>query len=286
MLGGYRKLRIGAHQGRKPLLWWPCLLLCAWFFMPVAAQYAQNGGAISQGFQTNEANLSPGALVSLEAQNQARIQLANTNRTDQLVGVVGDKPLLELSTNAAEVQVVTSGVTSTLVSNINGDIKAGDKVTTSPINGVGMRATKSTEIVGTAQQDFSNISTNEFTLTDRDGKSQVVRTGLLPVQINVTYYAVTQEEKSFLPVFLQQIANSVAGRDVSVARILISLLVLMLGFVSTGVILYSSVQSSIISIGRNPLSERAVHKSLIQVGATATGILLIMVIAIYLILTT
>jgi hypothetical protein len=114
-----------------------------------------------------------------------------------------------------------------------------------------------------------------------------VRTGLIPVQVNVTYFVVPESQpKTFLPAFLQQVANSVAGREVAAIRVLISLLILILGFISSGILLYSSVQSSIISIGRNPLSKDAVHKSLLQVGIMAAGILLVMVIAIYLILMT
>jgi hypothetical protein len=61
--------------------------------------------------------------------------------------------------------------------------------------------------------------------------------------------------------------------------------VLML-FVIVGILLYSAVRSSIISIGRNPLSEQAVHKSLFEVGLAIVGVLIFTVIVIYLILTT
>jgi hypothetical protein len=265
---------------------WYCLLLGGLLCVGAYAQ-AQNTAAISQGFQTNEPDISPGAVVSLEVENQGRVQLANTSRVDKLVGVVGDRPLIALSNSTSETQVVTSGITQALVSNINGEVKAGDKITASPINGVGMKATTSTQVVGTSQEDFGNIQTKEFSITDRDGKSQVVRSGLLPIQVNVTYYIPPEDKQaSFLPPFLRQIANSIAGKEVPVLRVLVSLLVLLLGFVSTGVILYSSVQSSIISIGRNPLSEGAIHKSLLQVGGTSIGILLVMVITIYLILAT
>jgi len=92
------------------------------------------------------------------------------------------------------------------------------------------------------------------------------------------------DEKSILPQFLINIAKSVAGRDVSVARVLIALLVLLAGIGSIAVVLYSSVRSSILSIGRNPLAASAVHKSLLEVSLLALGILLVMLGAVYLIL--
>ncbi len=247
---------------------------------------AESTSAISQGFKTNETDLAVGALVGLTSGSQSTIQLNNTDRLDQLIGVIGDRPLIELSNNDKEVQVVISGTTLTLVSNINGDVKSGDKITASPINGVGMRASASALVVGTAQADLSAVTTSEKNVTDKQGKSQAIKVGAVPVQVNITYYVAPEDKNSFLPPFLQALANAVAGREVSPARVLISTLVLVFGFISIAVLLYSSTRSSIISIGRNPLSEGAVRKSLFEVGATALGILLVMLIAIYLVLTT
>lgn len=254
------------------------------FFWHAAA--AESTAAISQGFKTNEKELTPGALVSLTPGSQSTVQLSNTERINQLVGVVGDRPLIELNNNDRETQIVISGTTETLVSNINGDIKTGDKITASPITGVGMKAKDSTMIVGTAQVDLSSISTTDKTITDKQGQQQKVKVGAVPMQVNVTYFAAPEDDNAFLPPFLQALANSVAGKSVSPIRVLVSALVLLLGFISIAVLLYSSIRSSIISIGRNPLSEGAVRKSLFEVGATALGILLVMLIAIYLILTT
>ncbi len=246
--------------------------------------YAQTTAAIAQGFQTTETNLAPGALVSLQPGNPNSVELANTERISQLVGAIGEKPLLELSDNTKQVQVVTSGLTATLVSDINGDIKTGDKITASPVNGVGMKATTAIEVVGTAQADLNSVTTSTQAVTDKSGKTQTVKVGTIPVQISVTFYQ--PDSNSILPLFLQNFANSIAGRDVAVVRVVLAALILLLAFVSIAVLLYSAVKSSIISIGRNPLSEIAVRKGLLQVGLTIIGILLITLITIYLILIT
>jgi hypothetical protein len=251
-----------------------------------SASAAESTAAISQGFKTSENDLAAGALVSLTGGSQSTVQLSNTDRVNQLIGVIGDKPLIELSNNDKEVQVVISGTTLTLVSDINGDIKSGDKITASPINGVGMKANSSALVVGTAQSDLSAVTTTQKTINDKRGQPQTVKVGAVPVQVNVTYYVAPEDKNAFLPPFLQSIANSVAGKDVSPVRVLVSTLVLIFGFLSIAVLLYSSIRSSIISIGRNPLSEGAVRKSLFEVGATALGILLVMLIAIYLVLST
>lgn len=260
------------------------LILClsvTWSFHAAA----QDSTAISQGFTTNEKDLVGGTLVSLKDDNQGTVELANNKRASELTGVIAEKPLIELNSSGKTVQVVTSGLTKALVSDINGEVHAGDKVTASPINGVGMKATGNGQIIGIAQEDSTKNILSEQEVTERNGKMQKVKVSLMPVQVNISYYAPEDERKTVVPAFLQQLANSVAGKEVSLARLAASTILLLLGFISIGVLLYASIRSSIISIGRNPLSERAVRKSLFQVGLTAFGILLVMVIAIYLILT-
>ncbi len=280
-------MSLSARQTKIRKTWFLSLLVAPivslFILLPVGAE---STAAISQGFKTNETDLAAGALVSLTSGSQSTIQLSNTDRVNQLIGVIGDKPLIELSNSDKEAQVVISGTTLALVSDINGDVKSGDRITASPINGVGMRANTSALVVGTAQSDLSTVTTTTRSINDKQGKAQNVKVGAIPIQINVTYYVAPEDKNAFLPPFLQSLANSVAGRDVSPVRVLVSSLVLVFGFLSIAVLLYSSIRSSIISIGRNPLSEGAVRKSLFEVGATALGILLVMLIAIYLVLST
>lgn len=248
---------------------------------------AQNGAAISQGFATTETNLVTGALMSLSEESGNTVGLANSDNVEQLVGVLGDRSLIALDSNGSkQVQVVTNGITLALVSDINGDIKTGDKITASPVSGVGMKATESMPIVGSAQADLASIETKETTIQSTDQGEQTIKVGSIPLQVNVTFYETPEDRDATLPPFLHDFASNLAGKQVSPVRIILAALILLLALLSIAVLLYSAVQSSIISIGRNPLSEAAVHKSLWQVGGIIFGILLLTVIAIYLILIT
>ncbi|HSW81362.1 MAG TPA: hypothetical protein VLG40_03120 [Candidatus Saccharimonas sp.] len=260
------------------------MLLCiALFSNPLLAA---NASAIGQSFKTTDKNVGPGALVGLTPSTPDSVQLATQEHTDKLVGVVGANPLIAISDNPSSVQVITSGVTVTVVSDVNGAIKTGDAITTSPIAGVGMRATDNGVVIGAAQADLSSVKTTTRTIKATDGSEQTVHVGLIPVQISVVFYAAPDAQKTFLPAFLQDFANTVAGREVSPVRVMIAGTVMLLSFLSIGVLLYASVKSSIISIGRNPLSEVSVRKSLIQIGMIVLGILLLGLSTIYLILTT
>lgn len=248
---------------------------------------AQGVSSIAQGFQASGANIVEGALVSLKPDMPNTVELANPERIEKLVGIVGDNPLIELSDGASALQVVTSGVTLALVSDINGDIQTGDRITASPIEGVGMKATQSGVVVGTAQASLSSVGVSTRTMADKNGTQQEVRIGLIPLQVDTVFFAGEQtgNRSSIIPGAIQDLVNNIAGRQVSAVRILVAAILLALLFISVVVLLYSAVRSSIISIGRNPLSENAVHKSLFQVGLTVVGLLAFTVILIYLILT-
>jgi len=246
---------------------------------------AQGVSSIAQGFQTTDTNVVAGALVSLK-DTPNTVELSTPANDQDLIGIAGSKSLIELSSGKGSVQVVTDGTTAALVSDINGAINTGDHIAASPIAGVGMKATTSGVVVGTAQASLSGVSTTKQTVTDKKGRQTIVHIGSIPIQVDKVFYQAPQDTNSFLPPVLSDFANSVAGHQVSAVRVLAAAVLIALLFVAVTVLLYSSVRSSIISIGRNPLSENAVHKSLLEVGLTIVGVLVFTVIVVYRILTT
>src|SRR6266540_3646823 len=186
---------------------------------------AQSISAIAQQFQTRQTDITAASLVGMEKGTNNSIQLSNFERTDRLVGVVSENPLIELSDGDNGIQVVTSGLTKALVSDVNGSIAAGDKITASPIEGVGMKATDSAMVVGTAQSPLTSSKTEK--ITDKSGKQVTVHVGLVSIQVGVSFYnADVGKKTSFIPSFLQSLANDVAGRTVSPIRVLTAALIL------------------------------------------------------------
>ncbi len=244
------------------------------------------GGAISQGFSADD-ELQAGTLVSYADDTPtAKVTAANTNNVRKLVGVVGEQSLVELSNGSGQTQVVTSGMVLAMVSDINGPIRSGDRITASPLTGIGMKAAANGQVVGTAQEDFAaadGVTTRR--INDTNGKPQTVKVGLLSVQAGVSYYQATRSnDNSYIPLFIQHSVDDITGKSVGPIRILIAGLIFLLGIGASGVLLYSSVGSSIISIGRNPLSSRAVWHGLLQIAAVTVTILLATLIGAYLIL--
>jgi hypothetical protein len=243
---------------------------------------------LAQGYRATE-SLPSGSLVSVDSQNTNSVVSANADRLEGLVGVVvnSNDALLLVSSGLDQVQVATTGVVTSLVSDLGGDIAVGDKIAPSAINGVGMKATTSTKVVGIAQAVFNSKSEGvvKRTIKDRAGNSKEVSVGRIPVIVGVAYYVVgTGSDKTVIPAFIQNLANEIAGRKVSPLPIIVSVVIIIISLIVVTSLVYGAIKSSIISIGRNPLSQGAVYRSLLQVSALAMGILLVATTTVYLIL--
>lgn len=247
-----------------------------------AAVYAVT--TISQGYST-DGPLPLGSLVSLEKTNSDRVAASTTNNADRILGVVinSDSSLLSVTNNTKQqVQVATSGTVPVLVSDINGEIKAGDHITASPLSGVGMKASANVRIVGIAQSDVQGA--RKETYKDKSGKEQTVTLGQVPVIVNVAYYF-KEPEKTVVPGAIQNVANAIAGREVSTLPIILSAGVFLVMLIVVSSIVYSMIHSSIISVGRNPMSQGAIYRDLIQLSTLVIAILAVGLITIYFILT-
>lgn len=275
----------------RSVAWWRLLAVGATGLLVLSGSaLVARAATLAQTYRTKEA-IALGSLVSLDRSSQGMVTSADSERASDLLGVVitADQSLLSLSSGAdqSQVAVATGGQAMAIVSNLNGAIKRGDAVTASPVRGVGMKATTSTKVVGVAQADYdgSQPGSKEVTVTTKSGQAQKVKIGRVELLVEVAYYtAPDDQQKTIIPPYLQQLANTVAGKEVSVLRIILSFALLGLVFSCVAIFIYGAVKSSIISIGRNPLSQKAVRYSLAQVILAAIIILLLTLGAIYLIL--
>lgn len=279
-------MKISLHQFCNYLL--AVALLLALVVVPFGSlAHAQNGDtqAIAQGFSISgdKSDFVAGALVSTKKSNEKAVELATLENTARLAGVVSTKPLVALGDGSSQTQVVISGTVPVVVSDMNGNIRAGDKITASPIAGVGMLADSSNQVVGTAQSDFDTGSSKSQSITDTSGKKREVHIGRVTVLIGISFYQAPSS--GYIPPFVQGLANNIAGRPVSLMRILVCSILLLLAFVITAALLYTSIRSGIISIGRNPLAAAAIRRGLIQIGVAVVLILALVLLASYIILT-
>lgn len=240
--------------------------------------------AISQGYSASS-KLPLGSIVSLQKNSTDQVVPSSSSNVENLLGVVihdGGSLLSVNNGHENQVQIATSGTVQVLVSDINGQIARGDHITASPIPGVGMKATGNVRVLGIAQGDINNSA--KQTYKDKGGSEHSVVIGDTPVLVNVAYYF-KEPEKTVVPSAFQSVANALAGKKVGTLPILISAAIFIVMLIVVASIIYSMIHSSIISVGRNPMSQSAIYRNLIQLSTLVLAILSVGFGSIYMVLT-
>lgn len=240
---------------------------------------------LSQSFVSDK-NLAIGSIVSLQKGSTDHVDSATTKNSTYILGVVVDGGTSQLAISSDKdnhVSVATSGIEQVLVSDINGNVAVGEPITASPISGVGMKATSNVKIIGVAQDNFPNSTAKQQSYKDQNGQKHTVKIGQVPVLVNVSYYY-KQPDKTLIPAAIQNIANALAGKKVDPLPILVSIGIFIVTLIVVVSIIYSMIHSSIISVGRNPMSQAAVYRNVIQLSILVVLILGVAVGAIYMVL--
>ncbi len=208
--------------------------------------------SLSVGYRSNQA-LPGGTIVAADSQSSGAVVAANSQSSPTILGVVVVDSTLAVSQSNSQVQVTSDGVAKVLVSDINGPVRRGDRITTSPLDGIGMKATETSRVVGLAQDDLTDNTpgVQTKTVTDKQTKQKQVLISLVSVTVNIGSYQPI-DNQTVLPRFIRDISSSISGREPSSARIWSSLVILMVTLLIVIVLIYGAVRSSIGAIGRNP----------------------------------
>jgi hypothetical protein len=238
-----------------------------------------------------DGTLRQGMIVGLKPGSTTKVVPLSRDRMREMLGVVitaSDAPVtLSGETSVAQVYVATSGQYNVLVSNQNGPIHAGDYVSASSLNGVGMKAEATDQVVlGKASQDFAETKSRETSVATlkSNGGSTTVVVGLVTVNIAVGNNPNVGHGTGDLPGFLQLSSNNIAGKPVAAARVYLSLAVLLITAFIAGSLAYGGVRNTVVSIGRNPLAKRSITKGLLQIVLVSVIIFIIGLFAVYLLL--
>lgn len=209
-----------------------------------------------------------GSLVSLSSQRNDYVEPANIGNGSRLLGVAvaSNDSLIAVDPGSGKVQVATSGTATVLVSTLDGNINIGDQIAVSPFNGIGMKALAGSRVIGLAQTAFNGNSPGATTEQVKDKNGQTTSIQMGSVQINI---AIGTDGADANLNTLQRFVKDVTGHTVSTFRVATSLAVAAVALVALGALIYASIYGGIISVGRNPLAQRAVFRSLGSVLAMA-----------------
>lgn len=256
----------------------------------VGAANSSTRAPVTQSYGTDD-TLQKGMLVRLNAKDSTKVSILKQDESDKMHGVVVSANDAALSLTGdpdkRQVYVATFGKYNVLVSTQNGPIKIGDLISISTLNGIGMKADGEEKMVlGKALTAFDGSDAEgTASLTGAEGKKSTVSLGRISVQVSVQSNPLQSAGlPSALTQFLSDIGYSVTKKNVSVARLYLATLILLVASIVSGVMLFSSVRSTLVSIGRNPLAKQAIVRSMIQVVITSLIIFIIGVFGVYLLL--
>jgi hypothetical protein len=125
--------------------------------------YRVRGADLAEVYYTQDSSINYGDLVSLDGTGVSQISKSNGLNDRNMLGIVSTKPGLvmgEADGNGKPVIVALTGRVPVKVTNTNGDIKAGDFITSSNIPGVAMKATEAGQVIGQALSDYTATSTD------------------------------------------------------------------------------------------------------------------------------
>lgn len=214
---------------------------------------AQIADQIAYSVEISDTNANSGQIVS---QENGKYALSTKAYDPGVYGVIVNDPAVSLNPITSTTKyIVVNGQADVTVSKKNGDIKAGDLITTSEDAGIGQKATKSGHVLGKALKDFPNSS---------DNGDQ----GKIPVLININYNQVSAQSEALTQTGLDQVTKKVSSALVTgnLPNLLKYIFALLLALISFFVGLYHFVKSNrtaVESIARNPMAKGDIQKQLV-----------------------
>jgi hypothetical protein len=177
---------------------------------------------------------------------------------ENIIGVVGESAVLVFGKEeTTTVPVIFSGVAKVKVSDLNGEIKKGDYITSSPIAGTGQKATQSGFVLGKSLEDLKE------------------KEGFVLTEINIGYVNLSPPKPSFADLLysiLKQFQWQAKENFPEVLKYLVASFLagssFILGFFSS----IKSLQRGLEAIGRNPLAKKSI---ILGMGFNIAGILIL-----------
>ena len=243
--------------------WYRFVLFVMALIIMVPPVYAQKSASIATYHKIEHANVIDGYIV---AAIKDEFVITNEAYQPNIIGIVNKQAAIEirLSNDPDSYPVSTNGQTYVLVSLANGDIKKGDYITSSPIEGVGMKATVPGPIIGVALEDASNP--DESTISK--------------ILINI------QKDYNVEPYFAfgSTSMNPLFGQGFEFIKYLLGAIVLIISLLFSFLYFGKLSMKGVEALGRNPLAARRIQAGIILNVIMAISICLIgLVTAMYII---
>lgn len=246
---------------RKILLALFFLLLVSCYLLPHVTHAQTPAIEITSVYTVADKDAQEGDILVATDKGLVR---ASKSFDNKMFGVIQDNPVLvyrnkDISQGKA---VMRSGVAEVNVTTLDGNIKYGDYITSSQIQGKGTKASQSGYVLGVALADFDGKDGPKVS-----GPSGQVSAGKIPVALKIEYAELTN------PRFAGELFGFVGSsfleniRDPKQLGLIVrygaAALVILLSFTFAFLTFSRSIAKSIEALGRNPLAKSAIQLSMV-----------------------
>lgn len=250
-------------------------MVLAILILGVIATPAVSGTGISSGYITNDAELRPGMMVGISADNidgKPAVERARISRANYIIGAavnLEEELVTAVSKDAPQSFVVATGEAEVYVTDINGPIKVNDQLAISPVRGILMKADAGARGAATALADFDESKASDIEVASQDGP-QKKKMGKLKVVIHTEVNQAT----GATPSFAERVGETIGRKDISEVQVLAAFVLFIMILVVEGGMMYGAVSGAVRSIGRNPLARDHVFSTLSRTFVIALVILM------------
>ena len=205
---------------------------------------AQGLPLIARNFEVADPEAKVGNIISNTKDGLFR---SNISYDENIMGVVGETPILVFGKpTTTTLPIVSSGETLVKVSNINGEIKKGDFITSSEKPGIGQKVTQSGFVLGKALENFNQEE------------------GLITLFVNIQYANIPIGKFTLGGVVPEIISRLKTPENIpEVLRYLFAILLgggsFFMGFFS----FVKTLREEVIGISRNPLAKKSIQSAMI-----------------------
>lgn len=202
---------------------------------------------ISLGIANNisivDKDVKDGMIVSFSDKGYS---ITKTPYDSAMYGIVATKAAItiNLETGAKIYPIVYSGNAVVLVSGESGSIKKGDLVTSSGKPGIGMKATRSGYVLGSALEDYKAAKADQI--------------GKINVTLNVHYFY-SKEGRGGLAEILRFSSIATYETPLQALRYLLAALILLIAFILGFFSFARTAAKGVEALGRNPLAKRSIQ---------------------------
>lgn len=221
----------------KKIIFFPLIFLG--LFILSESVLAQGLPSIAKNLEVADSEVKVGDIIS---QTKEGLFRSNIPYDENIVGVVGETPILVFSKpTPTTLPIVFFGETLVRVSNINGEIKKRDFITSSKKPGIGQKAIQSGFVLGKALEDFNQEE------------------GLIRAEINIQYRDIAPVAISPTTIFSKIIEG--LGRPENIPEVLKYIFALSLAggsFLLGFFFFVRTLREGIVGISRNPLAKKSI----------------------------